>query len=104
MKRLEIPTVTMRELFQQGKRYDVLASWGEVLSEVDTSTYISREVYDEEILAHGEHKHFPEDPTGSYLLRRFRTHQLISRIMRGASQLGYTRIDFPTETYASGPR
>ena len=99
MKWLEIPLQTMRQLFQERKRYDVLGEWGEVLSEVDEDTYISRDVQDTDILAYGVSKNNYEDPDGTYLLRRFRTHRLRSQIMRGAVQHGFQRKNFDPRSH-----
>eukprot|EP00439_Symbiodinium_sp_Y106_P043297 s5635_g5.t1 len=64
----------------------------------DPVSGISREVFDEEIIAFAEHN-MPEDPTGHYTVRRFRTHQLITQIMRGAYQMGFARRDFDTSRH-----
>ncbi|CAE7949678.1 unnamed protein product [Symbiodinium sp. KB8] len=94
MKWLEIPLQTMRQMFQQSNRYDALGNWGPELSEVDPDKLISREVLDSEVLALGTSRRQFDDPDGTLLLRKFRTNQLVSKIMRGASQMGYEREQF----------
>ena len=94
MKWLDIPRRVMVRLFEQGHRHDVLGKWGPDLSEIDPDTLLPRDVHDEEVRAYGQSKHLPEDLDGEYLLIKFRTNQLISKLMRGAAQLGIGRDRF----------
>ena len=67
---------------------------GNVLSEVDPETTVSRDVTDEEILDCARGLPDPADPDGIYMLNKFRTNQLISKLMCGAVQMGYSRSHF----------
>ena len=94
MKWLEIPRRVMLQLFEQGHRHDALGKWRPDLSEMDPETLLSRDVLDEEVLAYGRSKNLFEDPDGEFLLIKLRTNQLISKLMRGAAQLGIGRDRF----------
>ena len=94
VKWLDLPLASMHQLFRQQKRYDVLGSWGDDLSRIDEDTGISRNVTDDEVLAYGQSLRDHEDPTGIHLLNKFKTNQLIAKLMRGAIQLGHRRKHF----------
>ena len=97
---MELPLETAREAFAQGKRHDALGDWGN-LSEVDPEKGVPRMVSDDEVLQLGRSRGQEDDPTGDHLLGRFRTHQIVSQLVRGAAQLGYHRQHFKVEdTYA----
>ncbi|OLP78865.1 hypothetical protein AK812_SmicGene40905 [Symbiodinium microadriaticum] len=83
VKWLDLPLASMHQLFRQQKRYDVLGSWGDDLSRIDEDTGISRNVTDDEVLAYGQSLRDHEDPTGIHLLNKFKTNQLIAKLMRG---------------------
>ena len=96
---LGIPYAKAKEMFDDGKRHDALGPWGP-LSEVDPNTGVSRDVTDEEVLAYGRSLQSEEDPTGVHLLTRLRTNQLISKLLRGAIQLGYQATFQGRESHA----
>ena len=75
----------MKEGCRRGSRHDVLSQRGQ-LSEIDD---VPHEVSDEEILAHGVTLNKSDDVHACYMLRRFRTTQLLSKLIRGAHQMGY---------------
>ncbi|OLP73232.1 hypothetical protein AK812_SmicGene47605, partial [Symbiodinium microadriaticum] len=87
-----------KEMFDDGKRHDALGPWGH-LSEVDPNTGVSRDVTDAEVLAYGRSLGIEEDQTGSHLLNRLKSNQLISQLIRGAIQLGYQRQHFMVENH-----
>ena len=95
-KWMELPLETAKQAFAQGKRHDALGDWGH-LAEVDPETGVSRMVNDDEVLELGRSRGQEEDPTGDHLLGRFRTHQIISQLVRGAMQIGYHRQHFKVE-------
>ena len=97
-KWLELLYEKAKEMFDEGKRHDALGSWGH-LAEVDPATGVSREVSDEEVLEFGRNQRQDDDPTGTHLLNRLRTNQLISQLLRGAIQLGYHRQHFTVENH-----
>ena len=79
-----------------------MGTWPGSISEIDPETNISRDITDEEIrnsdaTAGGE----IEDPDKHWLIKKFRTNQLLSMIIRGADQLGYSRQAFNPATYKS---
>ena len=41
----------------------------------------------------------PDDPDGAYMLRCFRANQILSSLVRGSIQMGYSRDTFNPETY-----
>ena len=88
VKWLDLPMEAMHKLFRDEKRHDVLGSWGPDLSRVDDETGISRDVTDEEVLAYAKSFKNPEDPE-IHLFNKFKTNQLIAKLMRGAIQLGH---------------
>ena len=93
-------TDKMQERFRGGSRYDAMGNWPGSLSAIDPETNVSRDITDEEIrnsgaTAGGE----LEDPDKRWLIRKFRTNQLLSSIIRGADQLGYSRQAFNPKTY-----
>ena len=51
---------------------------------IDPKTLISRDVTDEEVLAYTRGLDDPNDPDGMHLFNKFRTNQLMSKLMRGA--------------------
>ena len=63
-------------MFQQRNRYDVLGQWP-TLNEIDETTQISRDVTDEEILAYARSLDDREDRDAFYMVRKFRTNQLL---------------------------
>ena len=90
----------MQDKFAQGCRYDVLGNWPGNLSEVDPESKISKDVTDEGILEFARVvKADQEDPEGTYMLRRFRANQILSTLVRGSIQMGYSRDTFNPETY-----
>ena len=95
---LDLPNAKAKEMFDDGKRHDALGPWGH-LSEVDPKTGVSRDVTDEEVLAYGRSLGIEEDQTGSHLLNRLKSNQLISQLIRGAIQLGYQRQHFKVENH-----
>ena len=97
-KWLEIPVQVAREAFAPGQRHDSLGKWGR-LSEVNERTGVPGDVSDEELLEHGRDRGEADDPTGDHALGRFRTNQIISKLVRGAIQLGYQRQHFMVENH-----
>ena len=102
IKWITMPFDKMVERFRAGGRYDAMGTWPGSLSEVDPETNVSRDITDEEIrnsdaTAGGE----LEDPDKRWLIRKFRTNQLLSMIIRGADQLGYGRQAFNPSTYVN---
>ena len=73
-------------------------SWA-IGSELDHDSKISRDVTNEEILEFARAKAEPEDPDGTYMLRRFRANQILSSLVQGSIQMGYSRDTFNPETY-----
>ena len=96
---MTMPCFQMQEKFEQGCRYDVLGNWPGKLSELDHESKISRDVTDEAILEFARAKAEPDDPDGAYMLRRFRANQILSSLVRGSIQMGYSRDTFNPETY-----
>ena len=96
---LDIPYAKAKGMFDDGKRHDALGPWGPILSEVDPNTGVSREVADEEVLAYGASLGSVEDPMGIHLPNRLRTNQLMSKLQRGAIQLGYQRQHFKVQNH-----
>ena len=97
-KWLELPLETAKQAFAQGERHDALGDWG-TLAEVDPETGVSRMVDDDEVLEFGRNREQEDDPTGDHTLGRFRTHQVISQLVRGAIQIGYHRQRFKVENH-----
>ena len=95
-----MPLFQLKENLSQGQRYDVLGKWGS-LAEIDPETGISKEVSDEEIIrfAKEPENYKKYDPNGTYTLKRFRTNQLISTLVRGAIMMGVSRDDFNPTKY-----
>ena len=56
-------------------------------------------VDDDEVLEFGRSRGQEDDPTGDHTLGRFRTHQIISQLVRGAIQIGYHRQHFKVENH-----
>ena len=83
-----MPYFQTQEKFAQGCRYDVLGNWPGDMSEVDPETKISKDVTDEEVLEFARVKADPEDPD-----------QVLSTLVRGSIQMGYSRDTFNPETY-----
>ena len=54
-------------------------------------TMVSRDVTDEEVLTYSRGLNDRQDPDVTYLLRKFRTNQLLSQLTRGAEQIGMSR-------------
>ena len=98
VKWLDLPMEAMHKLFRDEKRHDVLGSWGPDLSRIDDETGISRDVTDEEVLAYAKSIKNPEDPE-VHLFNKFKTNQLIAKLMRGAIQLGYRKEHFDPECH-----
>ena len=95
-----MPYEKMQERFRTGSRYDAMGNWPGSLCAADPETNVSREITDEEIresdaTAGGD----LEDPDKRWLIRKFRTNQILSSIIRGADQLGYGRQAFNPTTY-----
>ena len=95
---LELPFETAREAFERGQRHDALGNWGH-LSQVNPETGVPREVNDDELLEFGRNRGQDDDPTGGHALGRFRMHQIISQLVRGAIQIGYQRQHFKVENH-----
>ncbi|CAE7534054.1 unnamed protein product, partial [Symbiodinium sp. KB8] len=64
------------------------------LSGIDPQALISRDVTDEEVLAYTKGHNDPNDPDGIHLFGKFTTNQLVSKLIRGAVQMGYKRTNF----------
>ena len=97
---MTMPYERMQERFRTGSRDDALGSWPGSLCTTDPETNVSRDITDEETqnsdaTAGGE----LEDPDKCWLIRKFRTNQVLSSIIRGAEQLGYGRQAFNPTTY-----
>ena len=102
IKWMTMPFDKMVERFNAGGRYDAMGTWPGSLSEIDPETNVSRDITDEEIrnsdaTAGGE----LEDPDKHWLIKKFRTNQLLSMIIRGADQLGCGRQAFNPSTYVN---
>ena len=100
IKWVTMPYEKMQERFRTGSRYDAMGNWPGSLCATDPETNVSREITDEEIresdaTAGGD----LEDPDKRWLIRKFRTNQILSSIIRGADQLGYGRQAFNPTTY-----
>ena len=95
---MELPLELAKEAFSQGKRHDALGDWGS-LSEVDPENRVPCMVSDDEVLQLGRSRAQDDDPTGDDLLGRFRTHQTVSQLVRGAAQLGYHRQHVKVENH-----
>ena len=91
-----------------GGRYDALGIWPAGLCRIDPETNISKEISDEEVQAScAEVRSDISDPDGRWLLKKVRTNQTVSALIRGASQLGYSRQAFNPQTYierGQGPK
>ena len=79
---MTMPLDKMVECFNAGGRYDAMGTWPGSLSEIDPETDVSRDITDEEIrnsdaTAGGE----LEDPDKHWLIKKFRTNQLLSMII-----------------------
>ena len=80
---LAMPYEKMQERFRTGSRYDALGNWPASVCATDPETNVSRDITDEEIqnsdaTAGGE----LEDPDKRWLIRKFRTNQVLSSIIR----------------------
>ena len=77
-----------------------MGNWPGPLCETDPETNVSREISDEEIQASdAEAGGDLEDPDRRWLVRKFRTNQILSSLIRGADHLGYSRQAFNPKTY-----
>ena len=77
-----------------------MGNWPGPLCETDPETNVSREISDEEIQASdAEAGGDLDDPDRRWLVRKFRTNQILSSLIRGADQLGYSRQAFNPKTY-----
>ena len=98
----------MQERFNTGARYDALGTWPASLCATDPETNISKEISDEEVKAScAEVCGNIEDPDGRWLIKKLRANQILSALIRGASQLGYNRQSFNPQTYidrGQGPK
>ena len=85
----------MQERFNTGGRYDALGRWPAGLCGTDPETNIIKEISDEEVQAScAEVRGDISDPDGRWLLKKLRTNQIVSALIRGASQLGCSRQAF----------
>ena len=105
---LTLPYETLQERFNTGARYDALGSWPASLCATDPETNISKEISDEEVKAScAEVRGNIEDPDGRWLIKKLRANQILSALIRGANQLGYSRQSFNPQTYidrGQGPK
>ena len=100
IKWMTMPYEVMQERFRTGSRYDAMGNWPGPLCTTDPETNVSREISDEEIqVSHAHAGGELEDPDRRWLVRKFRTNQVLSSLIRGADQLGYNRQAFNPKTY-----
>ena len=96
-----MPYEVMQERFRTGSRYDAMGNWPGPLC----TTNVSREISDEEIQASDAQAGGDlEDPDTRWLIRKFRKNQVLSSLIRGADQLGYSRQAFNSKTSRSWAR
>ena len=80
--------------------YNAMGNWPGPLCTTDPETNVSREISDEEIQKGNAHAGGDlEDADRRWLIRKFRTNQVLSSLIRGANQLGYSRQAFNPTTY-----
>ena len=95
IKWMTMPYELMQERFRTGSRYDAMGNWPGPLCTTDPETNVSRDITDEEIRTSSAHAGGDlEDPDRHWLIRKFRTNQVLSSLTRGADQLGYGRQAF----------
>ena len=100
IKWMTMPYELMQERFRTGSRYDAIGIWPGPLCTTDPETNVSRDITDEEIRTSNAHAGGDlEDPDRHWLIRKFRTNQVLSSLTRGADQLGYGRQAFNPKTY-----